>query len=295
MGPAERIPADRRRLGTGGTPLEPPNWTGGHPRGRRPGPAAVATAWPALRALDPRIIKRDADIAVLHQVAMLRSLPAPTIEDLVAGMERVVFGPGATVFEEGQADESVYIVTAGHAEVTHGAAASRNWGPAAVSANPSCSAATSRAPRPCEQRTTPPFIWACWAATASWPPSQGSRPASSPPRTSSGSGYPQPQPPEANSAPAADRRTRRSLPRRTIRTTAFVTSLNARGCTRLFVPDSATSPSSGAVVRPRRSRTGRTGGRDAASELRRARECRPRCCSAANARAAFRGRGARSG
>jgi hypothetical protein len=48
-------------------------------------------------------------------------------------------------------------------------------------------------------------------------------------------------------------------------------------------------------VRPRRSRTGRTGGRDAASELRRARECRPRCCSAANARAAFRGRGARSG
>jgi hypothetical protein len=83
------------------------------------GPAAVAMAWPALRALDRRMTKRDADVAVLHQVAVLRSLPAPTIEHLAAGMERVVFGPGAIVFEEGQAGESVYVVTAGHAEVTH--------------------------------------------------------------------------------------------------------------------------------------------------------------------------------
>jgi hypothetical protein len=84
------------------------------------GPAAVATAWPALRALDRRMTKRDADIALLHQVATLRSLPTPTIEQLAAGMERVVFGPGATVLEEGQAGESVYIVTAGHAELTRG-------------------------------------------------------------------------------------------------------------------------------------------------------------------------------
>jgi Major Facilitator Superfamily/Cyclic nucleotide-binding domain len=84
------------------------------------GPAAVATAWPALRALDRRMAKRDANIALLHQVATLRSLPTPTIEQLAAGMERVVFGPGATVLEEGQAGESVYIVTAGHAELTRG-------------------------------------------------------------------------------------------------------------------------------------------------------------------------------
>ena len=64
--------------------------------------------------------KRDADITVLHQVAMLRSLPTPTIEHLAASMERVVFSPGATVLEEGQAGESVYVVTAGHAELTRG-------------------------------------------------------------------------------------------------------------------------------------------------------------------------------
>jgi hypothetical protein len=93
------------------------------------GPAAVATAWPALRALDRRMAKRDADIAVLHQVTMLRSLPAPTIEHLAAGMERVVFGPGATVFEEGQAGESVYIVTAGHAEVRHAGGRDAQLGP----------------------------------------------------------------------------------------------------------------------------------------------------------------------
>jgi hypothetical protein len=82
------------------------------------GPAAVATAWPALRALDRRMAKRDADIAVLHQVAMLRPLPQSTIEQLAADMQRVVFGPGATVVEEGQAAQSVYVVTAGHAEMT---------------------------------------------------------------------------------------------------------------------------------------------------------------------------------
>jgi Cyclic nucleotide-binding domain/Major Facilitator Superfamily len=84
------------------------------------GPAAAAAAWPALRALDRRMAKRDADIAVLHQVAMLRSLPMPTIEHLAAGMEHVLFGPGATVLQEGQAGESVYVVTAGHAELSPG-------------------------------------------------------------------------------------------------------------------------------------------------------------------------------
>jgi MFS family permease len=93
------------------------------------GPAAVATAWPALRALDRRMTKRDADIALLHRVAMLRSLPAPTIEHLAAGIERVVFGPGATVFEEGDAGKSVYIVTAGQAEVTRAGAHVAQLGP----------------------------------------------------------------------------------------------------------------------------------------------------------------------
>jgi len=92
-------------------------------------PAAVATAWPALRALDRRMAKRDADIAVLHQVAALRCLPHSTVEHLAASLHRVVFAPGATVFEEGQAGESFYIVTAGHAEVTRGGGHVAQLGP----------------------------------------------------------------------------------------------------------------------------------------------------------------------
>jgi hypothetical protein len=81
------------------------------------GPAAVATAWPALRALDRRMARRDADIELLHQVALRRPLPQSMIEDLAASLERVVFAAGATVFEEGEASESSYIVAAVHAEL----------------------------------------------------------------------------------------------------------------------------------------------------------------------------------
>jgi hypothetical protein len=81
------------------------------------GPAAVAMAWPALRALDRRMARRDADIELLHQVALRRPLPQSMIEDLAASLERVVFAAGATVFEEGEAGESFYIVAAVHAEL----------------------------------------------------------------------------------------------------------------------------------------------------------------------------------
>jgi hypothetical protein len=84
------------------------------------GPLAVAMAWTALRALDRRMAKRDVDIELLHQVPVLRPLPQSMIEELAASLERVVFAPGATVFAEGEAGESFYIVTAGHAEVNRG-------------------------------------------------------------------------------------------------------------------------------------------------------------------------------
>jgi hypothetical protein len=58
------------------------------------GPAAVATAWPALRALDRRMARRDADIELLHQVALRRPLPQSAIEELAASLERVVLAPG---------------------------------------------------------------------------------------------------------------------------------------------------------------------------------------------------------
>jgi hypothetical protein len=92
-------------------------------------PVAVAARWAALRRLDARMRVRDADIAVLHQVAVLRSLPQSTIEHLAASLQRVVFAPGATVLQDGDATESLYIVTAGRAEVTRGGGHVAQLGP----------------------------------------------------------------------------------------------------------------------------------------------------------------------
>jgi signal-transduction protein with cAMP-binding, CBS, and nucleotidyltransferase domain len=77
----------------------------------------------------PAHARRDADIELLHQVALRRPLPQSTIEDLAASPERVVFAPGATVFEEGEAGESFYIVAAVHAEVTRRGAHFDQLGP----------------------------------------------------------------------------------------------------------------------------------------------------------------------
>jgi Major Facilitator Superfamily len=88
-------------------------------------PVAVAARWAALRRLDARMRVRDADIAVLHQVAVLRSLPQSTIEHLAASLQRVVFAPGATVLQDG----SFYIVTAGRADVTRGSGHIAQLGP----------------------------------------------------------------------------------------------------------------------------------------------------------------------
>jgi hypothetical protein len=54
-----------------------------------------------------------------HRAAAPGCTPAPAaaIDDLAASLERVVFAAGATVFEEGEAGESFYIVAAVHAEL----------------------------------------------------------------------------------------------------------------------------------------------------------------------------------
>jgi MFS family permease len=96
--------------------------------GRRPAlvavgvlaPAAVAAAWPALRRLDAVLRIRDADIELLRAVPMLRVLPAATIEQLGAGLERAQFAPGTVVFEQGDAGDRFYVVEAGRADVLRG-------------------------------------------------------------------------------------------------------------------------------------------------------------------------------
>jgi MFS family permease len=80
-------------------------------------PVAVAAGWPALRRLDAGMRVRDADIEVLRAVAMLRALPAATIEQLGAALEHAVLAPGRAVFAQGASGERFYIVESGRAEV----------------------------------------------------------------------------------------------------------------------------------------------------------------------------------
>jgi MFS family permease len=80
-------------------------------------PAAVAAGWPALRRLDGHMRIRDADIGILRSVPMLGVLPAATIEQLGAGLERAEFAPRQVVFEQGEPGARYYLVESGRAEV----------------------------------------------------------------------------------------------------------------------------------------------------------------------------------
>jgi len=84
-------------------------------------PAAVAASRTALRRLDGEMRVRDADIEILRAVPMLGALPAATIEQLGAGLERAEFAPGQVVFEQGDRGDGFYVVESGRAEVVrHG-------------------------------------------------------------------------------------------------------------------------------------------------------------------------------
>ena len=80
-------------------------------------PAAVVLRRPALRRLDGELRVRDADIEVLREVPMLGELPATTVEQLAADLERTEYPPGAVVFEQGQRGDGFYGVLSGRAEV----------------------------------------------------------------------------------------------------------------------------------------------------------------------------------
>ncbi len=80
-------------------------------------PVAVAASSGALRRLDATLRVRDADIEILRAVPMLAALPAATIEQLGAGLERAEFAPAQVVFEQGDRGERFYVVESGRAEV----------------------------------------------------------------------------------------------------------------------------------------------------------------------------------
>jgi hypothetical protein len=80
-------------------------------------PTSVLVCWRALRAIDHRVRVRDADVALLQRIPMLRPLPEPTIEQLAARLTRTQVPAGASVFEQGDDGDDFYVIERGRAGV----------------------------------------------------------------------------------------------------------------------------------------------------------------------------------
>jgi MFS family permease len=80
-------------------------------------PALAALAWRRLRAIDASIAHRDAEIAVLQRVGMLRPLPMPAIENLAVHADHARFAAGQEVFHQGDHGDRFYVIEDGEADV----------------------------------------------------------------------------------------------------------------------------------------------------------------------------------
>ncbi len=80
-------------------------------------PVLAALAWPRLRAIDGSIAHRDAEIAVLQRVGMLRPLPMPAIENLAFHIDHARVAAGREVFHQGDQGDRFYVIKEGEADV----------------------------------------------------------------------------------------------------------------------------------------------------------------------------------
>jgi MFS family permease len=83
-------------------------------------PALMALAWRRLRAIDGWVARRDAEIAVLQRVGMLRPLPMPAIENLAAHVDHAHIAAGEEVFRQGDHGDRFYVIEDGEVEVIAG-------------------------------------------------------------------------------------------------------------------------------------------------------------------------------
>ena len=96
-----------------------------HAWGLRPGlvavglvcPVLAAASWRRLRALDRTVGVHDADVRLLQQVPMLRTLPLPSVEQLARGLVPWDVPAGSAVFEQGDLGDRYYVVESGEVEV----------------------------------------------------------------------------------------------------------------------------------------------------------------------------------
>jgi MFS family permease len=80
-------------------------------------PVLAAASWWRLRRLDRTVSVHDADVGLLRQVPMLRTLPLPCLEQLARGLEPVTVPAGEVVFRQGDVGDRYYVIEAGEVEV----------------------------------------------------------------------------------------------------------------------------------------------------------------------------------
>ncbi|MFC7727499.1 MFS transporter [Nocardioides sp. GCM10028917] len=80
-------------------------------------PVLAAASWWRLRALDRTVGVHDEDVRLLQHVPMLRTLPLPSVEQLVRGLEAREVPAGALVFEQGDVGDRYYVVESGQVDV----------------------------------------------------------------------------------------------------------------------------------------------------------------------------------
>ena len=96
-----------------------------HAWGLRPGlvavglvcPVLAGASWRRLRALDRTVGVHDADVRLLQQVPMLRTLPLPSVEQLARGLVPWDVPAGSAVFEQGDLGDRYYVVESGEVDV----------------------------------------------------------------------------------------------------------------------------------------------------------------------------------
>jgi hypothetical protein len=83
-------------------------------------PLLAVASWRRLAALDHRLGTRDAEIAVLRGVPMLRQLPVPSIEHLARQLRRSTVPAGTVVVRQGDPGDAFYVIVDGRADVVGG-------------------------------------------------------------------------------------------------------------------------------------------------------------------------------
>jgi MFS family permease len=91
-------------------------------------PVAGGLAWRPLMALDERLAVRDSHIEVLRSTPMLRQLPVPSIEYLASRASARSVPAGTSLFRQGDAGDSFFVVAAGEADVISDGATMRTLG-----------------------------------------------------------------------------------------------------------------------------------------------------------------------